>query len=613
MHSRESISLALVMLFTLVGIFALLKTIQPEFYVFAMAGMSLVTIFSLMKKKIKIFLYTVFIVYELICLSWALASNFQTLPRYDIYHYYPFTRYIYETGHFNYPDAKTLEKIFFGTIVPWPLWHIVQVCLSQVTRLDLFYTTQIVQALTTVPLTILVTTVLAKNMGKFVLRDRHSSARINKGYLNIMYLVTILISFSSFFVYSNTNPVSRSFAGTLYLLLFYLLVKALYEAHVLLNCTILFLIILSIVFAHPYWSLATPLVLITTCVILYVLSKVVKVSEAIYLDMARSALVIGLSSFMASIVWITYYTYAAKTSLADALRKLILMGGQDVLGINVVKPWLETTNVQYAFFKVHPLEHLVYWLVWATDLVIIALAVPNILVIVLSTVKKRLSKVNAILMSILVASTTILLMTGISSSGLVTRYAIKLVYVPAGVIAVLSLSKLTNALKTRSFKLAKFLLAIIVVLYIMTASLSLGVRTYQASFIWSSMITFEDKGMPSTHAIPLMNFCNKYCNYYAYDYILTDDLTTRVFMPLNVFIEFTERGGKMAPQKFTWILYKNVHKALILSVKNFKPSYWSLKLPTKLHMLADAKIEIKKYSSMVFDNGVGKIYIYVRS
>jgi len=79
------------------------------------------------------------------------------------------------------------------------------------------------------------------------------------------------------------------------------------------------------------------------------------------------------------------------------------------------------------------------------------------------------------------------------------------------------------------------------------------------------------------YATPLMEFYNKYGNYHEFEHISTDDGGARVFPLLKVFMDFTERGGRIAPQGFTWILHRDVHRALILSVREFKPYYWALR------------------------------------
>lgn len=620
------LSFMMVYLLVLMGFLSLLRLIKAEFYVLVLICISLVIVFGMLK-TIQLFILAVLISYELICLSWALASNFQTLPRDDIYHYYPFTMYIHNTGHINYHErGETFERIFLGNIAPWPAWHIVQVSLAYIINIDLFYIVQIIQALTTAPLTILITLALARTLTTIMLELASVNASSFSKFFKHFYFysIVIFIPYSSFYVWTNTNPVSRSMSVILYLLVLYMILKAFYGKDTSWY-VMLALIVFSNAFIHPYWSLSLPLWLVLLSVTIYLLINLSKKYKLLYsnptkLMKSKYILVIGLAIFILAFTRIIYYTYIAKIEIAKAFEELISESHRDILGVRRIPPWIKTTELQYLFFEVHPLESLIYWLVWIVDLIPIMLAIYMLIRSMFLFVKGKVDELTTILLSMLTVAILVLIITGIASKGLVTKYAMELNYASSALLASVTLFKITSV----SPRIKNSLLLVIVLLFVLTAGLSLGTRTYQASFIWSSTITFEAKGMHSTHAIPLMNFCNAYCNYYEFDYILSDDTITRIFIPLHVYIEFAKKEFQRIPQSFILIVDRNIDEALILSTRSFKPTYWHLRSlacwitgspifkPLDLpRIINEAKYIILANSNLVYQDGLNnRIYLF---
>lgn len=575
-HRLNLLIFAITCLLVLIGFLSLLRLLKAEFYILTLTCMSL-TITLGMLRTTWLFILTTLTSYELICLSWALASNFQTLPRDDIYHYYPFTAYIYNTGHIGYHEGEVLERIFLGSITPWPAWHILQVSLAHMINIDLFYVVQIIQALTTAPLTILATLVLARALATIMFKPLNIDTL---HFPRFFYLIVIFTSYSSLYSWTNTNPVSRSLSAILYLLVLYAILKLLYKKK-LSWYIVISLIIFSNVFVHPYWSLSLPLWLILLSIITYLLANLLfirrfKKYKLLHFNLTKSRyiLAIGLAIFILAIVRILYYTHTARIELAKAFEILIRGNYQDVLGIRRVPPWLKTRELEYLFFEAHPLESLIYWLVWTTDFIPVVLAIYMLVKVVPLLVKGKVDVFIVILLSMLIAAAHVLIITGMASEGLVSKYALELNY---PLIALLASIALFEIIQIRLPRIKNSLALIIVLLFVLTAGLSLGTRTYQASFIWSSTITFEAKGMHSTHAIPLMRFCNVYCDYYKFDYILSDDTITRIFIPLHVYIEFAKKESQRIPQSFMLVAEKNIDEALILSTRSFKPTYWQLR------------------------------------
>ena len=107
----------------------------------------------------------------------------------------------------------------------------------------------------------------------------------------------------------------------------------------------------------------------------------------------------------------------------------------------------------------------------------------------------------------------------VASSGELPRYAIYLAYTSIAILAALAFEQLV----AKANVVTSIILALVIILFIITATLSLGTRTYQAPFIWSSNTSFEKAGMHGTRAEPIMSFFNTYCGCIAFNAILTDD------------------------------------------------------------------------------------------
>jgi len=113
--------------------------------------------------------------------------------------------------------------------------------------------------------------------------------------------------------------------------------------------------------------------------------------------------------------------------------------------------------------------------------------------------------------------------------------------------------------------------------------------------------------MHSPYAYPLMSFFNEYYDNKTYYYLLADDEITRLFLPSRIFIEYSKKQGVMPPHHFTKIIDKHVNRVLILSVREFKPTYWDLRLLTWrniniLELYDQAKKVIENESSILYQD-----------
>ncbi len=592
----------IVYVLVLVAILALFRVIIPEIYIVTILFLAILASIAAVRKNKFTFIYTILTIYIIIGLSWVTAAHFKTLPRDDIYHYYPFTRYVYEENHFSQPGMeKDLEQLFLGIVVPWPAWHVILASLSHVMGLDLFYTVQIVQALTTIPLVI----VLSYVMGKNILSRCNSKTK-----LLVPYILAVILPFLSYYVYSNTNPVSRSFASILYIVSIYSLYRIIIKSDRR-SFIPLLIVLLSMVFSHPYWCLSGPLNFLLTPIVLLTISKIiVKRYDSTY----RIIALISLMALSTSTAWIIYYTYGSRISLASAIETLFAMKWSDIFGENIAKPWLQTRLVQSVFFKVHPLEHIIYWMVWSTDIIPIVISLLGLVISLKMMLHKKIDKVWMLTLSLLSSSILIAIITGVASAGLITRYAIKLVYVPLTILAALTVQELQKKIFPHKTVIRAILMGV-TIFFVVTAALSLGTRTYQASFIWSSNISFEDKGMHTTHALPVMRFCNNFCEYQVFNDLLADDSIVRVFLNTTVFIMLSNKVGVMPPHFFTVLSEKNYnkHNVLVIITRGFKPTYWMLRSLTWYHINVQELIEVAKNmivsrGERLYDNGFSRIY-----
>ena len=593
------------LLLVYIASFALMRLLIAEIYVYALIMLVLLTIIHVSRNNVVFFTYLVSVTYFLVISSWSLASGFLILPRNDIYHYYPFMRYIYEIGCFTtHVSLKELEDLFLGIITPWPIWHILIVMFSRITLIELFYTVQVSQLLMTAPLIVLASKAMASRLyNKSENKDSISS-----------YLLMAMIPFSSFYVYTNTNPVSRSYAEALYVLLVLILLKM--HSHFR-SCDYitLMLITCATIFAHPLWSMSIPTFLLSYIMILFIFMLVASNVKFLY---PLRLFMIGFIGIGVSIIWILYCTHTAKMTMIELLKHLSTFEPyRDLLGQKIMEPWLKTALVQGEFFKVHPLEYIIRVFVWITDLlpltIILFIILPSIIRNPRCIIKES---TTIVLLSLCITSIMVALLVGAGSNGFLTRYVKVLVYVPLCLYAVYGIRYLSKF--NRNVRLQQILVITLVALYVLTSSLSLGTRTYQASFIWSSNISFQDKGMHSPYYMGVVRFFSKFCNYESYRDIIADDTIIRIFFNSTTFIKLSKLYGLMPPHTLASLLElyggSRQYNVLILSIRNFKPTYWALRgwvcnrtdLPTLVEKVKQLAIG---RAFRVYDDGRGRIYL----
>jgi len=283
----------------------------------------------------------------------------------------------------------------------------------------------------------------------------------------------------------------------------------------------------------------------------------------------------SFATFITSVTWIMYYTYTFKVSMIHALESFLTSGLKDILSLDILTTHLEASSMQGDFFKVHPLEPVIYWLVWATDLIPMVVALPSLFSALSAITNKQLNKFYMLTFILAISSILVAILTVSPAVGLRQYYGAVMVYLPLVMLASHTISKFLGENYDRKLT-ARVTIVFIILLYIVTSSLSLGTRGYQAPFIWSHDISFEDKGLHSTHGKPLMDFCNKYCNYNTFSDILTDDVVVRIYLNTSIFLDLSKRIGIMPPRYYCKFLDVNKQNVLLISVRNLKPAYGDL-------------------------------------
>lgn len=578
-HKSNDIRMVMTnLLLITMSVSSLMRIIIPEFYIFSVVALSIILITS-RSKTIIILIITE--IYVLIAIAWALASNFSTLPRDDPYHYFRFTKYIYQTKHFYINE--TSEKIFLANIAPWPLWEEFLVILADVYSVDPFIITQVTQGMTTAPLTILLSIMFAK------LIFCKEEVRGNKLYL----WSSLFIPFLSFFVFANTNPVSRSYALVLYILAFYLIIKTMVVKYYLYeNIVLLMMILFTLALSHPYYCVAIPIILTFLGLQIILISKYKVVKLEKILDF-RYFIMVTLVSIISSTIWIIYNTFEIRKFIVMAIDTLMSFRWYyDIFGIRKSSSWLETQYIEVKFFKEHLLEKLLYWIVWLTDFIPILLAAIEIIILITKIKKQeKIDNVQALLFLLSISLAALFLLSGASSHGEIAGYSIPLIYVSVSGLAM-------NVLKRMQTKISTIIM-LTSILYIISATLSLGTRTYQAAFIWSSNISFEDKGMHSKYLTAVMQFYNKYFNP-IFKYVLTDDYIVNCFTDALNPITYV----------FSWNFMLERGDVLFISVRYLKPLYWDINpwYGKDILGMIDKFHQFLKMSNLIYNDGNGKIY-----
>lgn len=588
------INILSMILLVFIGILGLTRVIVPEMYVVSVLGLSLLMVLAYVSDKYLFYVTNLGVTYILISLSWPLASRFTNLVRADVYHYYPFTRYIYELGTFS----EASEEVF-GVYVPhWPAWHVELVTLARILGVELFYVAQIGQVLTTVPLTLLVAMLFSK--------------LCNRGERYTKYLTPLFLCFISFMVFTNTNPVPRSFAYTLTFLALYVAIVVVLKGSS--SYTILLsLILVSLILVHPYNATITPLTILIFILVLMMIGKfgnkgipLTKDLNVMKTVLTRYLLYGSLAGLSLNILWIVYSTWGTAYQLAGYIQK-VFNAAWSTWEPRGYEGWVRTTKIQHIYFKAHPIEPYVAKLVWMSDALAISLAITGWLLVVFS---KRLSDDRGLKLLALMAFSVFL--TFSVDAFIIAGYPDRAFVTSLPLVASFA-SALIASIPKRNVRRA--VSCTLILIYVLIAALSLGVRTYQAPFIWSSEVSFEDKGMPTTRAIPVMGFVNKYGNFDSYDHIIADELMVKTLIrDIRYYVRYVEQH-KEFPEKPSLILNNDTHNTLIIVIREFKPYYWTLRdIAWGLKSVEDISNLITKLkkrvnsANLVYNNGVAKAY-----
>lgn len=589
-------------LLTFLGLLGLTRVTAPEIYLISVLGFSLSMILAYIANDYSSYIVSLSVAYVLMSLSWPLASRFTNLLRGDVYHYYPFTRYIYELGTFS----GASEKIF-GVYVPhWPAWHVELTVLARVLGIELFHIVQIGQAFTTVPLTLLIAMLFSK--------------LCNEGRRCIKYLTPLFLCFISFTVFTNTNPVPRSFAYLLTFLALYITITTILKRK-LSYVVLLSLILSSLILTHPYNATITPLIILIFISVLIITgkfrSKGIPLMKNLYImkmALPEPILYGSLIGLSLNILWITYSTRGTTYQFANYIQKILNMvwfrwepKGYVKMKIKGYEGWVKTTEIQHIYFRTHPIEPYITKLVWICDILAISLAIAGWLLAVFS---KRFSNDKRLKLPALMAFSTFLIF--LINAFIIVGYPDRAFVASLPLVASFA-SILIASIPKHSVR--RTVACALILTYTLIAALSLGVRTYQASFIWSSRISFEDKGMPTTHAIPIMDFVNKYGKFNSYEHIVADDPMARILIKdIRYYIRYVEQYRRF-PEKPSLILDNNAYNTLVIVMRDFKPCYWTLRSVTwglksieDINSLITELRERVNSTNLVYNDGVTKAY-----
>ncbi len=574
------------------GFAALAHMLPPPIYPVSAAALCVIGFLNVVRGRLSGAVLASALAFLMLSSAWMLSSGASVLPRDDVYHYYPYMLYIYERGRLAPPNpGRWFEDVFLGTVAPWPLWPLTVAVLARVSGLGLVTALQASELYTAAPLILLGSAALAHTLSSWTGSRR-------------AYILLLVLPFTSFYVFTATNPVSRSLAAALYLVIAYLLARIMSGGGAA-DYTALLIACSGIGLSHPYWGLATPLLLAAMAVALHVYGVLRGRAGLPFRATARRLLLVSMASAALSTTWVLYNTWTVKMTLIEDLRRLASTGFTDILGLRLLRPWAEMASAQHDFFSVNPLEPILSKLVWAGDMAPLLLSAPPLLAAVSAAVRgRRVPRHYSYPLLLAASGLVVALATGAVSSGLVTRYALLLVYVPACIAAA--------ALLSRHGRLFKTAAPVVVALLAISSPLTLGTRSYQAAFTWGG-VGFVERGMHSPYARAPAGFYNEFYNYSMLDAVYSDDQAYRVYMPLKAFIGLSERMETMPPASILSMPPAPRGEILVVEVRGFRPTYWMLKdeawygvnITERIHHV----VGLVESGERIYDDGHARLYL----
>jgi len=579
---RPVLIILILQILALISIISLLRILSPEIYVISLFALSTITVYSVFKNKLYVFITSTFIIYLIITLSWSLASNFTILPRDDPYHYYMFTEYVYQTGYITV--LPEYSNLFASALPSWPNWHVILVSFSYFLGITPYVSYQVIQTLSTAPFILLTLLIMVQNL------LMHS----NKRLLYSGFYVAIT-AFSSFIVFVNTNPVSRALGFSLFLLSVYIIQK-IYRNIMINELIILIILMISLSLSHPAWALVTFLFIIFTYTLTNVMSHI-KGRGNLYVYIG---LILLITSFLIIAIFSDLATKIANLFLLIDLNKFISNLLNAIPLLNSEKTTSPTLLVSSSHF-----EQIIYYLMYVLDFLPHFLLLYSIIILLkLYKQKSFITDISFLLflLSMSISSYLIFVISNVGSNILYLgsyAYVAPLIYVTSNMFSV---SVMYLYFLNKNEKILKTTLCIFIILYILIAGLSLGNRSYQATFIWSSHVSFEERGMHSPDMENVMTFCNKYCDFRQFNRIIFDDKHV-VFLPIDIYLYLYNKTKyfNLCKEKFS----SSDSNSLIISSRNFLPTYWDLrycKNYTFVHFYILDKL------SILYDNFKSRIY-----
>jgi len=579
---RSILIILILQILALIGIISLLRILSPEIYVISLFALSTITVYSVFKNKLYVFITSTFIIYLIITLSWSLSSNFTILPRDDPYHYYMFTEYVYQTGYITV--LPEYSNLFASALPSWPNWHVILVSFSYILGITPYVSYQVIQTLSTAPLILLILLIMVQNL------LMHS----NKRLLYSGFYVAIT-AFSSFIVFVNTNPVSRALGFILFLLSMYIIQK-IYQNFMINKLIILIILMISLSLSHPAWALVAFLFIFFTYTLTNAMNSI-KGRSNLYVYIG---LILFITSFLITAIFSDLATKFANLFLLIDLNKFISNLLNAIPLLNSEKTTSPTLLVSSSHF-----EQIIYYLMYILDFLPHFLLISSIIILLkLHKQKSFITDISFLLflLSMSISSYLIFVVSNIGSNILYLgsyAYVAPLIYVTSNMFSV---SVMYLYFLNKNEKILKITLCIFIILYILTAGLSLGNRSYQATFIWSSHVSFEERGMHSPDMENVMTFCNKYCDFHQFNRIIFDDKHV-VFLPIDIYLYVYNKTKyfNLCKEDFSSI----DSNSLIISSRNFLPTYWDLRY-CKNYTLVHFQILDKL--SMLYDNFKSRIY-----
>jgi len=489
MRTQHLIYYLVITVLTLISIFALQKILPSELYVVSLLMMFIVMLNS---SKRDLALSTVIIALFIVYSSWALATQWTTLPRSDPLPYYEYLKNVADAG-------RIIEHDYMDSMPFWPLLNTIY---SEVCSVSLLETVQLLNSILYAILVPASTIIIYQHYYPAL---KYGSSR----YVHISFvLALILATLSSFTVFNATNPKSASLS----LLLGYLITAILTRIFTVreMNYPVAILMILfsiSFVEYHLYESFMFFITYLIMLILLFLSNQL----KLLYNDMVASLRVFirMLLIFVASlIVWYLSLLAVSPGEIRTIINALLKpqcnieeRAYEPLTGIDVKQYFEELYYIPRDLLLI--LDRLV--LINYSILLIPAAISCLLTTLIILSKRKHVMAMELFFKYMLSAA---FIVTPIQAALFATGLDKLLIcFIP--LIAVVSGSFIGRFLvKIRSNSLAASFAIMIMFTYVSGSVLTLGSKNYPAIFVWSGDVTPESMGFSSrwgSYALHIIN------------------------------------------------------------------------------------------------------------